>query len=231
MMYRFNQANRANRTKRNLVLAAASFLMAVFLSSCIGVQSEITIKENGSGTISLEYRISGLMDSLGKLDGNEGMPPLPVGKADFERTIARVQGLKILSFSTASEGGDTLIRAKLEFSTIDALREFLGASVVRAGSGSRGEGGQNRLSLNFGGGSPEYGELSDFLRAACEGYNLAFIINLPGEARVSWSDGQGGVLASAPLGSLSVQRGRVSFSAPIYDLAVSPSPVIMELSW
>ena len=68
-------------------------LSAVVLNSCLGVSADITIKADGSGKIALEYRVSQALESLGKLDGNG--PAIPVGKADFERSVSRIPGLRL----------------------------------------------------------------------------------------------------------------------------------------
>ncbi|GHT76702.1 hypothetical protein FACS1894124_8630 [Spirochaetia bacterium] len=78
----------------------AGVLITGVLGSCIGMSADITIRRNGSGVLALEYRMSRELESLGKLDGNERWLPIPVGKADFERTTDRIPGLALKSFSS-----------------------------------------------------------------------------------------------------------------------------------
>ena len=46
-------------------------LAAIGLNSCLGASADITIRSDGSGRIALEYRVSQMLESLGRLDGNE----------------------------------------------------------------------------------------------------------------------------------------------------------------
>ena len=59
------------------------FCIVMLLSSCIGVNADMVVQANGSGSITLEYHVSQFLESLGKLDGNENWPLIPVGRADF----------------------------------------------------------------------------------------------------------------------------------------------------
>jgi hypothetical protein len=132
------------------VKIAVLFAAAVTFTSCFGVSADISIREDGSGTIALEYRVSRMAEALGRLDGNERWQTIPVGRADFERTLARLPDMRLLSFSSKQEtanGGDMVNNAKLEFKNIKALLAFLDAPGKRA-SFVR-ENGTNRLSLTL----------------------------------------------------------------------------------
>jgi hypothetical protein len=73
-------------------------LLLASLCSCIGVKADITINADGSGKLALEYRVSNMVEALGKLDGNERWQTVPLGRADFERTLARLPKLRLSSF-------------------------------------------------------------------------------------------------------------------------------------
>ena len=57
------------------VLCAAS----LFLISCVGIDSRLTIRENGSGTLALTYRVSQLVANLG-ISSSDLMTQLRSGK-------------------------------------------------------------------------------------------------------------------------------------------------------
>ena len=71
-------------------------LTAFMLTACLGMETEIAIKQNGSGTVNMTYRISNELFSLGALPGNEDSPPVPVGREDFERTFNRIPGMEMV---------------------------------------------------------------------------------------------------------------------------------------
>jgi hypothetical protein len=193
---------------------------------------EIVLRPNGSGTIALEYRLSQSLESLGKLDGNEKWPVIPVGKADFERSAARIEGLSLRSFSEKTNATDKIFQAKFEFAAMDALLRFLDASGQRASLAR--EGGKNRLVLSFSGSSGPLDadrELLDLVASVFEGYALDFSITLPRPPELRVGDGRGGSAESPSAGTALVQGNRVSFSAPMAELLGAPQPVRFEILW
>jgi len=118
--------------KKSLIFLCLCGAALTLMNSCLGVAADITIRADGSGTIVLEYRVSQMLESLGRLDGNENWPAIPVGKVDFERSLARIPGLRLSSFSAkdvphSSSGGgrDLLTKVALEFKDTAALLAFL----------------------------------------------------------------------------------------------------------
>ncbi|MDR2739880.1 MAG: hypothetical protein LBB68_08635 [Treponema sp.] len=208
-----------------ILLLAAAFVF----SSCIGTATEIMIRRDGSGTIAMEYRIFREFESLGKLDGNERWPPLPVGKADFERTAARVDGLSLRSFTTKTTEKDVIYQIKLDFAGLEALVYFLDASGQRASLGREGE--KNRLTLSFNSFSDTDPELLVLVSPVLEGYSLDFSLTLPVNAELRILDENGGVLGTPPAGSAAVQGTVVSFSSPMAELFTSTRSVNLEILW
>jgi hypothetical protein len=200
------------------------------LGSCLGISSEIAIGRDGSGTITLEYRLSRMVESLGKLDGNERWLPVPVGQADFERTADRIEGLKVASFSSRTSGEDLINTVKLEFAHPGALVRFLDATGQRA-AWTREQGG-NRLTLSLGGGAEiRNPDLRELTAGLSEGYVMHFGLTLPGTAETTLRDSRGGALEQPPVGTLRSQGGRVVFSSPMADMLSSPQTVTMEIRW
>jgi hypothetical protein len=214
--------------KMALPLLCAAFVF----SSCVGASMEIVVRRDGSGTIALEYRLSRELESLGKLDGNENWPAVPVGKADFERSAARIGGLSLRSFSKKNAAADTLYQARLDFASLEALVRFLD-DTGRSASLSK-EGGKNRLVLSFNNaaGLVEADEkLLELLASSFEGYALDFGITLPWQPELRVADGRGALLESPPAGKALLQGNRISFSAPMADLLSAPEPAVLEIVW
>jgi hypothetical protein len=183
-------------------------LCLLVLGSCIGVRADISLRDNGSGRLDLEYRISRTLDSLGKLDGNGRWPTVPAGKADFERSLRRLPGLRLLSFSAGEEGEAILYRAALEFDDLQALCRFLDASGGGAILSREGTAVSLTLVLNRGteGLDPD---LAALIQSACEGYRIEMSLSVPGDAELAFTDGRGNRTEPPPGAAL---RGKtVSF--------------------
>ncbi|MDR0376784.1 MAG: hypothetical protein LBH70_03230 [Spirochaetaceae bacterium] len=216
--------------KHHLVLIVfAALLVLTVLDSCLGISAEITLGRNGSGTIRLEYRLAGELESLGKLDGNEGRPSIPVGRTDFERTAARIPGLTLKSFSSAAEGNDAVYRAALAFTDTDALLRFLDASGQKASLSQ--ENGRNRLSLTLadGGGAVESG-LGELVSSVSRGYFLTLSFSLPSETEITLTDETGRPI-DPPQGWNLAGGRRPSFSAPIGEVLLFERPLHLETVW
>jgi hypothetical protein len=217
--------------KRGFIRAGAVLLVVFFFASCVGVSADITIRKNGSGFITLEYRISGELESLGKLDGNARWLPVPVGRADFERTVARIPSMRIRSFSSKKQDEDLVNTVKLSFGDTGALLKFLdalggGASLVR-------ENGRNLLALDFGGDEdPVDPALAEFAAKALAGYSLSlrFDTGAEGELFLAGRNGEIRGTESLPAGWI-VQSGRkMVFSAPMGDLLAGEA-VRLRIRW
>jgi hypothetical protein len=191
---------------------------------------EIVVRRDGSGTIALEYRLSRDFESLGKLDGNENWPVIPVGKADLERSAARIEGLSLRSFREKTAAADLVYEARLDFAGLDALALFLDSTGQRASLVR--EGPENRLLLSFNDYAGRLGrdaKLLELVRSSFEGYSLVFGITLPQAPRLDVAE-EGSPERRAP-GTALVQGNRVSFSAPMADLLSAAEPARLEIVW
>lgn len=204
--------------------------LVLLLSSCIGVSSSIILRGDGSGTMSLEYRIPLALEALGKLDGNAGWLTIPVGKADFERTLDRLPGIRMISFSSKKDEKDLINRIGLEFSDMEALLPFLDATGQGA-SFSR-ENGLSRLSLTLSEGleNPD-GELLTLLASLAEGYKLEISLSAPKEASLALYTGRGKALEAVPGGDLSGRGKQVSFRVPMAEVLSAREGLRLEIIW
>lgn len=205
-------------------------MMSLCLNSCIGLRSDISFRRDGSGTISLEYRISRELASLGELEANAPWPAVPVGREDFERTVARVPGLNLESYRSGDEEAGRIIRVKLGFASPGALAAFLDASGVKARFVH--EGGENRLSLTLGATlgteAPADPALADLAVTAFQGYDCRWSFSLPKAGRFSLTGASGRELG-LPAG-WTLQDGKAAvFSAPMGELL--GRGVVLELVW
>ncbi|MDR1279160.1 MAG: hypothetical protein LBK02_10455 [Treponema sp.] len=206
-------------------------LLGVFiLGSCIGIEAGISVRGDGSGTMRLEYRISRLAESLGKLDGNEGWQTVPLGRADFERSLERLPGLRLVSFSSKDDGTDLITRAELEFKDIKDLIPFLagagqGAALVE-------ENGKKRLSLIvFPGAGEGDGELLSLVRELARPYTFALSFSAPGAVELGLTDGRGMSRAAAEGVLIESSGKKSSLSVNVGDLLSSPEGLGAEIIW
>jgi hypothetical protein len=201
--------------------------IALLFTSCIGVKTDITIKRDLSGTARLVYTVSRELLDSGTLDGNKNWPTVPVGKADFERTVARIDGLTLRSYRARDKGGDRLFEVTLAFDNVAALAGFLSAGGQQFAY--KNENGRhvftvlfhnigNNTGNNMGntgigassGAEPSRNNgqaddaLSSLARTAFSGYQFEFSLAVPGDKKTY----------SVPMGDLvtSAQQERMEIS-------------------
>ncbi len=207
--------------QKKSVFIAFSALIIVSLSSCIGVNSNVSIRQNGSGTIQLEYRLSRMFEALGKLDGNEKQLPLPVGRTDFERTVNRVPGLALTAYSTSQDEKDLLVKAELSFTSLDALAGFLDATgqSVRLVS----DGGNRTMGLVLVRGLKNLDQdLESLVKTVFAGYTIDMRFNFPSTPTVS---------TVGNIGQAAVAGTTARYTSPVTELVLSSEPVELRLSW
>ncbi|MCL2380260.1 MAG: hypothetical protein FWC64_01545 [Treponema sp.] len=203
---------------------------AVLLGSCFGLNADISLNPDGSGTIALEYRVSRSLDALGRLDGNERWNTIPVGRADFERTLDRLPQMRLVSFSSTEDERDIIVSARLEFLSVYGLLEFLDASGRRASFAGNAGSGSMVLTLSEGA-ALDSPELSALLAAISEGYSVGISMSFPGTGSLAVLDSQGQPLAPIPSSEIHPSGRRVSGSFPLYEVLTSAGGISLQFSW
>ena len=213
---------------RNIIfIIGVSFLL--LLNSCLGVSADISIRANGSGRITLEYRVSQMLESIGRLDGNERWPAIPVGKGDFERGIARIPDLRLVSYSSKdvpgiSGGRDLVTKAVLDFGNINALLAFFDSTGASTSFVSNN--GKNNLRLKLKDADVNSNaDLLALLREISEGYTVSISLSAPKNAGLA-------VIPAVTVAAQTVTSGKkVSFSIASGDLLSLDESLELEITW
>ena len=212
------------RVWKGLCTGILIFFILGGMTSCFGVNADISLNQDNSGTINLEYRISHALDSLGRMEGNEGRPPIPVGRIDLERTVDRIPGMRLLSYNSREDARDRIIRARLHFSHIDALISFLDAAGEKAVfTGGDVQGltlvlSQGRRQRNL--------ELDTLISQITQGYRVNISMSFPREGTVAVE----GPVESEIINLVSRGR-RVSCSLPLGTVLSAENEVSLEFRW
>jgi hypothetical protein len=219
--------------KHLMVYRIALFMLPFFLfASCIGVKADISVRPDGSGKMAIEYRVSQMAEALGRLDGNQRWQTVPVGRADFERSMARLPALRLSSFSSTSDGKDTINRAELEFKKLEDLPIFLDPP-GRGELASFSRDGKNRLSLTLSEGAGEAdADLLSLVRKVSDGYAVSISMSVPKNAELALTGGAKEGLTENPSSVRMVSSGKkVSFAVDTGELLSLKEGLGLELCW
>lgn len=220
------------KSRLSLCLPFLLFVVILTLNSCLGLSMDIQMRPDGSGRITAEYRISRMIETLGKLDGNENWPVIPAGRADLERTIARIPGLRLISYSsnTNERTQDTVINSVMEYSNPQALLNFLDPS---GGKVSFHE-NPNRLNIII---NNEQASLNadnnqiELVRHVFTGYNFSMSFSAAGNAEMTVTDGTGHAISPPPSIEIISSGRRVSLSAGMFDVVNITGGLGVIFSW
>jgi len=211
-------------------------IAAVFtFTSCISLSIDIQMNRDGSGRLTMEYRISRALETLGALDGNAEMPAIPVSRSDWERTIERIKGVKIVSYSSSQKGQDTISAVVLEFSNPAALLALLDPDSSRASITA--DNNQNRFNLILNDGSPvskysdDYETMMEFARMMFSDYKFEISLSAPGNSTLTFTNGKGNEIPKpSPVEAVTSGR-RVSMSIGIMDLIEAQDGIGVKFLW
>ncbi|MDR3324451.1 MAG: hypothetical protein LBS82_00480 [Spirochaetaceae bacterium] len=211
---------------------AAAFIAALSLlqTACFGLRSHIIVNDGGGGTINLEYFIDASLLEVGALDGNAARPTFPVGREDFARTVARIPGLTLKSFTSKEEGTDAVYLVSLEYQTLTALAAFFQTSGETVTLGRRD--GRDVLTIVF---APAGQSYSPAVRRALPKIfaerRFEFVMNFPRSVYVRFLDGSGAETRAPYETALRMYDKMFAFWAMMPDLFTLPEGFTVELSW
>lgn len=195
-------------------------LSLAFLSSCIGIDSRLTVRDNGSGTLQLTYRISQLVADLGVSSTGKSVIPLPVSRPDFERSLAAANGrVRLTRFDKSEDQKDITIRAELSFDSLDALAKI---DAFHDADLKWGTEGGHRVFSQVVARTPKQ-PLSDdsrrMLDTVFDGYDLSFVVVAPQP------------IQGSTLGTLSDDKRTLTYKTTIKDVMTTTQDLVLSASW
>ena len=201
-------------------------LVSALIFSCIGAASQVSVNPDGSGTIKLEFRIAQELETMGELDGNENGLPFPAGKKDIERSVARVPGLRLLSYSSRQDGKDMVHRAELSFDSPEALSAFFDSGTQQFRVDFPGR----RITIRFENTEKTDPAFRELFVNAFNGYEYSLAFSVPGTAKTRWFDDDGKTAASFP-GICSVAGMKADYTVSMGEMLFLDNPLTLEISW
>jgi len=194
-------------------LAAAVFALA----SCVGISADVEILADGSGTAAVSYRVSRLVEAMGRTGGEEHWLPLPTIHSDFEKLAAEIEGLSLASFSTKSDDTDLSVEAVLRFSDLGALSRFLDSSGRAASIAENGDKRELKLRVSEGGG-PLDPDLKRLVDTVFRGYSVSLRFKFPS-------------VPSVRGGSVDQAARTARYEAPVAEILSSEKAIDWIATW
>lgn len=195
------------------------FLTVVLLSSCIGIESEILLRQDGTGVLTLSYQISQFMKNI-DAGREEKQLPLPVNEEEFVRTAEGIEGLRLTDIDEREDEENVYIRAELEFDSVDAVNALGRAGEIGITLENRGDTNIFRQVIFAGQDGEEITENSlEMLDTFFQGYDLVYSIILPTPVQ------------SHTLGELSADGRTVTYTTTVPEILKASQPLVLEIVW
>lgn len=200
------------------IAAAAIALCLLSLVSCVDLAADAELRADGSVALRLNYRVSRLVEAMGKVEGGDPALPLPADRDRFFRLANSIGGATLNSFSSTADEVDVSAQADLSFSDLASFVRFLQAAGRTATLGESGSRRTLALRLAEGGG-PLDPELKRFVDAVFADYRISLRLKFPTAPSVA-----GG-------GSVDAPTRTASYAASVSDILSSTAPVVWTLTW
>jgi hypothetical protein len=211
--------------KNNLKRIIFLLLIIPVFSSCIGLSMDIQLRKDGSARLNMEYRISGMAEVIGKLDGNQNWPIVPVGRADWERTMERIDGANLVSFSSRERQREVITVVALNFDNIESLLKFLESA------GASMSTGRLDLTINKPLSSAIDADLLELVRQVSDGYKFDISFTAEGNSSLTVTDGNGKEIPIPNSAQVVSSGKKTSLSIAIAEIFTLTDGLGIKFTW
>jgi hypothetical protein len=193
--------------------------IAVLLSSCIGIESEILIRQDGSGVLTLSYTISQYIKNI-DAGRSEKILPLPINEEDFRRSTESIDGLSLTDLEEREDEENVYIRAELEFDNVEAVNALGRDGQIGITLTTREETTTFRQLVYERQQHEEITEESlEMMETFFDGYELVYSVTVPGEVR------------DHNLGDLGPDGRTVTYTITVPEILKATEPLVLEVIW
>jgi hypothetical protein len=199
--------------------AVLAFLCVALATSCVDVESRLSIRNDGSGSLTLEYRIPRSVSDLGRTPDKNAPVPLPVQKADFLRGIDGIPGVRLVRYTRRADDENVTIRAEVAFKRLEDLAKV---PALREAGLALVESGATRTLTQVVAGAPESPPSAESLAmmdSLFAGGSITVVLQTPAP------------MTAGPIGTLSPDRRTLSWTSTLGDLARRTGSVVLTASW
>jgi len=194
-------------------------VIVVLLSSCIGIESDIRIRQDGSGVLTLSYTVSQFIKNI-DAGRSEKQLPLPVNEEEFRRSADSIEGLSLTDLKEREDEENIYIQAELEFDSVEAVNALgregqLGITLETQGATTtfrqliyEGQQGEEITEDSLG-----------MIETFFEGYELVYSVTVPAEVR------------EHTLGELSPDARTVTYTVTVPEILKTSGPLVLEVTW
>jgi len=195
------------------------------LVACVGLETETTFNNDGSGTMDFTYRLGNVLTEMGE-DG--GDVDLPFDEASLRASLSDAEGVTVKSVESWSDDEDTYIKASISFRNIKSFYEQEEYDDMAATLSKEGGDFVYRQMISPGNGTdgePTDAELAEMESAMTmmapyfEGYEMVMVVNTPKRIK------------SYNMGELSNGGKTLTYRIPTLEMQNLIEETYLEIRW
>lgn len=101
------------------------FFTALLLTSCLTVNSELELKNNGSGTLKMSYTLDKSLNGISNLDSEEDIVPLNLSEDYINGIVNLRDDISYRDYNISEDELNYIVDVTFDFDTIDGLNSML----------------------------------------------------------------------------------------------------------
>ena len=193
--------------------------LVVVLFGCLGANTTITIRDDGSGEVEIDFQISKLIAHLGNESSRFPNLSLPITREEVTAAIDAIPGASLADYLRADEAEDVVVGLRIGFDDLDTLEALFNRLDGPDLSIVSGENGSTTFELTLYDGleSPPDESVAEMIRAFFSDYELIWTLKAPTDI-VTASRGQ-------------VDGRTVTVEYDTDDILLSTQSVVWNLDW
>jgi len=207
----------------------AAFVL--LLNSCIGLSMDIQLNRDGSSRLTMIYNISRVLYNMGELDGNVQMPSIPLSRQDLQRTLDRIPGSRLASYSNRETTRDIIINTVIEFPNTQTLVSFLNSNVSNISINHNGLSGNFDMIIHNESSSAHSENLKELARQSFDGYNFSISFSAPANSTMTITDGAGNAINTPSSAQAALSGRRVSLQMNMFDSIFTDNGLGVKFNW
>jgi hypothetical protein len=115
---------RINGNVRRAGVSVLGIAVVFLLTGCLDLTATLDMKDDGSGRFELEYRLDRDLFEMGVFDQESSFVPIPIHREDFEKAVARVDGVRLDRYRIERSESEVVVRSAVRFDSLDALNAY-----------------------------------------------------------------------------------------------------------
>jgi hypothetical protein len=197
-------------------------VISIMLASCIGIEATTKMDAKGSGTLSMEYQISNEFAQIGALETTSSLP-LPLSRTDIEKSLEKIDGVQLKSYSQNSKANNIIVSFSLAFDSPSHLAYYLDPTGKFVQYSH--DNGISHLRLTLGDAiQPLDNQMKDALYEKVKPYNFKFTFETAQAApEIS--------MQNADFFRTTTSGKKVTLESSMADLLTSVEPPQIDISW